>query len=316
MKRCILSIFVLSLFLTVYSQATISDVIFHYAFEDNLNDATNNNNDGTAVKTINYDAAGKIGSCLSLLKTDVGGVEAPTGLLDTSTDPFTVTTWVKIGDLSSPCTFFVVYKGSGTASREDAWALVHNNTSRIRYNFNSVVKDDLSTVISTGLTNWHHIATVVDPAAGTITTYVDGALDYEASTTIAQFLGKVSIGYNTENEVRTLDGLIDEFALFNKALTADDVVDVYQNGVPSIPNSIQTNAIEQDITLVNVGGNIEIEVPGNMVNSVLHVKVYDVSGNLLMDKDILASPKVVLKGITAKGVLIVKVNNIAGKIVL
>ncbi|TLX73276.1 LamG domain-containing protein [Labilibacter sediminis] len=316
MKKSLLSFLFLVFCLVAYSQVTSSDVILHYAFENNLNDETSNNHDGTAVKTINYDASGKIGSCLSLSKTDVGGGESPSGLLDTSTDPFTVTTWVKIDDLSSPCTFFVIYQNGGTATRADGWAIVHNNTSRIRYNFGTVVKDDLSTVISTGLAGWNHIATVVDPVGGTITTYVDGAFDYTVSASIGQFLGKVSVGYNAENEVRTHDGLLDEFALFNRALTAEEVADVYANGVPSIPNSIGSEISDNRISITKISDNINIITPENLINSVVSIEVYDVSGSLVYSNNIPATPTIVLKGIKAKGVLIVKVNDYVGKVIL
>ena len=87
------------------------------------------------------------------------------------------------------------------------------------------------------LPDWHHVAFTYNPT--NVKLYVDGveefsaaetrAIDYTPSTSYGTdntYIGKGTFADNAE-------GLIDEVAIFNSALSASDVTAIYNSGVPT-----------------------------------------------------------------------------------
>ena len=88
------------------------------------------------------------------------------------------------------------------------------------------------------LTDWHHVAFTYDQT--NVKLYVDGIEKYSASETraidYAQYDGgstDFNIGRTAYGYASPLEGLVDEVAMFNSALTAQNVEDIYNDGVPN-----------------------------------------------------------------------------------
>lgn len=89
---------------------------------------------------------------------------------------------------------------------------------------------------------WLHLATTYDANVGRTTHYLNGDILHEESideglvvrtTRIgAASIGNWSIPTRTESEfaIRNLNGSIDEFAIFGAALSADEIMEIYDNG--------------------------------------------------------------------------------------
>lgn len=90
------------------------------------------------------------------------------------------------------------------------------------------------------LGRWMHLATVYDRATETVTHYLDGrpvgrkAIDGYVPLTI----GAAEIGNwglpmgRKEDQIRNLNGAIDELAVFGRALGAEEIADLHQQGKP------------------------------------------------------------------------------------
>ena len=89
-------------------------------------------------------------------------------------------------------------------------------------------------------TNWHHY--VATFTSGTTKIYIDGSQvagtqSGSNPSTISSTSGSFMIGRNG-NDNKYTDGLLDEAALFNIALSASDVTDIYNGGVPNDISSL------------------------------------------------------------------------------
>ena len=123
--------------------------------------------------------------------------------------------------------YYLRYKGSGGAV----------GSNKFNY-FMSVgtyfVQGDFNT--SVDLTDWHHVALTYDGSY--IKGYVDGNEDYSLAETRA-------INYTADSTYGTdtwigkgkypdpAEGLIDEVAIFNTALSASDITAIYNSGAPA-----------------------------------------------------------------------------------
>ena len=91
---------------------------------------------------------------------------------------------------------------------------------------------------------WLHLATTYDANAGRTTHYLNGVTLHEEAidkdlvvrtTRIgAASIGNWSVPTRTDSEfaIRNLNGSIDEFAIFGAALSADEIMEIYDNGKP------------------------------------------------------------------------------------
>jgi hypothetical protein len=91
------------------------------------------------------------------------------------------------------------------------------------------------------LGRWTHLAAVYDPRAGKVTHYVNGraAGSYDVLYPTPLQIGPGELGNwrappeGHPNPVRSLNGRMDEFLLFNGALGAQEIEDLYRAGVPT-----------------------------------------------------------------------------------
>lgn len=156
------------------------------------------------------------------------------------TSAFSVSAWFKLDSWANNYPGICVLKTGNTAG----FVIALSNTSVYKgvwigevasapgFKGFSTNNATLSTAITSG---WHHLVLTfdgVDPQASSSTTlYIDGT---EYAITYA-----VGIGTNQNvNQVGTtgtyeLDGLIDEFAIFNTELSASNVTAIYNSGVPA-----------------------------------------------------------------------------------
>lgn len=84
---------------------------------------------------------------------------------------------------------------------------------------------------SLSLNTWHHVAVTV--TTGSTKLYIDGSLDTTGSNNLNSFTySKTHVGelyYAATNTARHFAGNIDELALFNSVLSADEITQVYNS---------------------------------------------------------------------------------------
>ncbi|MBI3853371.1 MAG: immunoglobulin domain-containing protein [Verrucomicrobia bacterium] len=108
-------------------------------------------------------------------------------------------------------------------------------------------------------TNFHHVA--VTKTGNTVVFYVDGAAFAAAAfASVFSFTSGAAIGALGGNSANSFLGLIDEIDVFNRALSASEVLAIYNAGATGkcgIPPSITSQPASQT---VNVGSNVTFTV--------------------------------------------------------
>ena len=87
--------------------------------------------------------------------------------------------------------------------------------------------------------NWHHVCGTYDGSTGTIKLYIDGSLVSTrtgAPSSTSDLSGNFIVGKSGGSHYN--NGLIDEVAIFNSAISASDVSNIYNSGVPTDISSL------------------------------------------------------------------------------
>lgn len=143
---------------------------------------------------------------------------------------FSIEFWIKAPAFSAARTWdAIVTKG------DSSWRVHRSgNTRQISFGTSGLNNVDLASIRSVDDDKWHHIVAAYDGATKFI--YIDGKLDNSASVTgtLAVNNQPVLIGANAEQAGRNLTGLLDEVAIYQRALNADQVREHYRLGSGSL----------------------------------------------------------------------------------
>jgi hypothetical protein len=183
--------------------------------------------------------SGKVDSALMFDGNDELDVANTSGLDFTVAGDISVEAWVKT---TQSCTDFVVFIGrweSNETNNKAAWFLgclpdntVNVATFELRDSKGKVLTLKGTSAINDG--EWHHIVGTRDGTANINKIYVDGVLENSgvpAFTGEFTFTGKpVTIGYHKVDPYYWFNGTLDEMALYDQALSADDVSRHYLGG--------------------------------------------------------------------------------------
>jgi hypothetical protein len=195
-------------------------LIANYAMENDANDSSGNGFNGTILGDPNF-VAGHEGMAMDL---DGDGDYVDCGydpLFDIATNEITVSAWVTIRSIANQWSAIA-------AKGEYAWRL-GNASFDPRFHFGITIWNAPDTasidgVTAVGYDEWHHAAGVFD--GSNIMVYLDGALDVSTPTTepIGVNNKNVFIGDNPDATGRYWDGLIDELKIYDRALSASEVL--------------------------------------------------------------------------------------------
>ncbi|MHC4738830.1 MAG: LamG domain-containing protein, partial [Planctomycetota bacterium] len=147
------------------------------------------------------------------------------------TGEITVSAWVKAEYNER---YWYAPRGIVTKGRDSAWKFQKAKGGRgvsFHLNCTGVTEDGLEGKINIIDEDWHHIVGVYDRTK--IYLYVDGVEDTStaASGNIGTNDAPVCIGSNAEACDTTWLGLIDDIAIFDHALNADEISQLYSKGV-------------------------------------------------------------------------------------
>jgi hypothetical protein len=216
------------------SSSTLSQgLVAYYPFDGDANDASGNNNNGTAVNSPTY-VAGQIGQAISF----DGSNGVAIGTSPSFTDSFSLSLWVKKNNTIQSTVFsnYNGYGGNELSIRMDQWST----------NLYSPAPNISTTPISDNY--WHHMVVIRDSVSGSVTFYVEGVqVGIQTGPT-----GIISYGYNGYLVIGgkkiygtmtgSLTGLVDDVRIYNRALSASEVGQLY-NGTLSYhaPTTSQQN---------------------------------------------------------------------------
>ena len=166
-------------------------------------------------------------------------------------NPFSISTWFKLDSWATTYPGICVIKTAGQMglmlglSNTQPYAGVwsgSNGTDGFR-TF-STSSGALANEIASG---WHHLVLTydgVDPqASSSRTVYIDST---EYGVTAVAAGNSSNNNYIGRAANRTIDGMVDEFAIFNTVLSADDIAKIYNGTAPNGKPTSLTNAASYD----------------------------------------------------------------------
>ena len=187
----------------------------YYTADSTSNDAKGNFN-GTLVNGATY-ATGKIGSAFSF--------DGINDYMSTATNsPFdsyyehTYSCWVKPASNS-----IGIFMGNGTS-------MLGVRAGRSLTFFQYYVNAEVNSGYILPLNTWTHVAVTYKGAAfgaNNVLFYVNGSLVYTGTLSMPSGVGKIFLGSNNAGSGGFYNGLLDEAGVWNRALTATEVTELY-----------------------------------------------------------------------------------------
>ena len=204
------------------------NLVAHYEFENNVDDSSGNELHGTIVGDPGF-AEGPPGFGMALdLDGDGDYVDCGNPPEFSITEQISFAYWIKVRAFDADWNT-VIAKG------DDSWRSSRAGTN----NFMEAAVGGTSGNYLYGVTpvddeQWHHVGAVYD--GSTFKIYVDGELDASEESTgqIAVSTYNVYIGENSQATGRFWNGLIDDVVIFNRALTAGEILYLTGERAPSV----------------------------------------------------------------------------------
>jgi hypothetical protein len=236
--KLIIGLVFVSLVLTSlsYAKFDIESAVAIWLFDedkgDEARDFTENGNDGKLTNGPEW-VEGKFGKALKFDGVDDHvDVSSPSGL-PTGSNARTIALWFKWSAVKwpSPGVEIMGYGANANGQRLGIWIDSSHALGVETCNYGRVFSWD-------GDTNWHHLA-IVYPTGETTTDkfnlYFDGVLQSGSDIGVPQTLNTASsplaIGVLPTPKVYYFNGIIDEVAIFNEALSEGDIKNITKRGI-------------------------------------------------------------------------------------
>jgi len=200
---------------------------------------------------------GKIGRAIDFDgKNDYVDIKLPEIFNDMSKNSFTISFWIYVQDISGSGTIWTRIIEARFDNSNYLQFVIQINDGEL--GVNSMVNGSEMTFIVNSpikVDTWYYVTGMWEAAQKSLKLYLDGVLQLGKGTTPASpgtekilTLGRRSDG----NEETYFNGIIDEFAILNVAMTEDDIKNLMVNGLKVYA------AVSSLGKLTNVWGNIKI----------------------------------------------------------
>jgi hypothetical protein len=213
-----------------------SSLIAWYKFDetsgDQLSDNSQNNNTGT-LYNFNLDRCwikGLVSNALQFNGID-SYVSLGNGIISTvASGSFTISCWIKLYPLAGSGKINDIISNSGGATA--GTYLLYLNTSS--YLVGSLITNSTTSTItgSTSLNdgNWYHVAWVVNTTGTSMTLYINGSSHVSGTYSGSLVSLNTSVYMGSRNtSANFFGGVIDDFRIYNQALSSVEITRLYQN---------------------------------------------------------------------------------------
>jgi hypothetical protein len=165
--------------------------------------------------------------------------------------------------------------GNGGGWSDEGYHLIYLSNGKVRFEINdSSAKSVLDSTVALPLNSWHHVVGVYDGDKQSI--YIDGDLDVEKTVSLQEIDSKYGLGIGfglySSYQGAFLKGRIDEPRVWNRALSEDDVSDLYAlteelDTSTSTTTTTSTTTITSTMTTVPAVMPSSLEMDGLACNS-------------------------------------------------
>jgi len=211
----------------------------YYPFNGNANDESGNGRNGTVNNnaTLTTDRFDNANSAYSfdgdedyISNGTNGDWDALIGGAAEAALPFSVSAWIKPDALTNGA---VIWQVGSPINNGRRIALHGDSGAEISFQIGTALKSNTSNALSVG--TWAHVVgTFAGGSAAAPKIYINNALDVASSsisTGNAFLITGVAIGYDPNTSSNSFHGIIDEVAIWNVELNADQVQTLYINSV-------------------------------------------------------------------------------------
>lgn len=210
-----------------------SDLLAYWKFDEQIGsttlDATNYNNDGTIIGNTSLTTQGKIGNAYSFDGSGDYIRIAASVSLALANQSFSWSFWVK----RSRNGVEELILGQGSPGGSTGLVLGYRASNVFTFAFWA---NDLDTAAYLDAGVWHHWSGTYDAVNNARKIYRDGQLVMSAATP-SDYLGSGAIGIGGGEggwNTAYFQGLIDEVAIWGRALDSSEVSTIYQSGVDAL----------------------------------------------------------------------------------
>ncbi len=215
-------------------------LVAHWTFDEASGaalDSSGNGFSGTIIGTVTQGQTGQIGG--AYLFSGSGWVDFGGGMFTSliTNFPISISYWIQsTSAVTTECAVWMGKRGSTQQYLQTGMKMGNANAAYRNTDFdNAVAWKDNGTTHTEADGAWHHIVAVY-PDATVRYVYVDGVLADSTTFTQNYFTGtnQVAVGNNNRNTTFTdpFDGLIDDVQIWNEALGAEAIADIYAAGLP------------------------------------------------------------------------------------
>ena len=237
-----LFLFILVLFVTNLLFADLTDgLIGYYPFNGNANDESGNGNDLTVHgATLTYDRLGNENASFNF--------DGINDYLERFYDPdftpgndnWTVSAWVKADSSGRIVSWYRCGADPGCNSTDSAlYGLSINNGNNAAWSVRDDIANDITLQSEIQINKWYLITGIFENDNDIITLYIDGSLnttDYSIMTSLTD--GGTNIPFEIGRVYRTgwgepgeyFFGKIDDIRVYNRALSDDEIQEIYHQG--------------------------------------------------------------------------------------
>ena len=209
-----------------------SGLVAHYKFDEGAGttagDSSGNNNTGTLINGPTR-TLGKIGQALNFDGVDDFVNVGTSATYEFGLNSFSVSTWFYTpANLTNE---YILSRVNGAYTT--GWNIGVSGVSTLNWIVLNGVSSANATMPSFALSQWHHAVGVVDRTANRSYLYVDGVL--QGNVSIAGFGAVDAVGANlnfgrNSGGGTQFNGLIDEVRVYNRALTEQEIRQLYLMG--------------------------------------------------------------------------------------
>ena len=154
--------------------------------------------------------------------------------------PLTISAWIYPTSNASTNDWRTIISWGSASGGQGRFLQLSGTSNNLTF---GTYQSSVTSSTSLSLNTWYHVAATV--TSGETKLYIDGSLDTTGSNSLNSFTyGKTHVGelyYSQTAAARHFAGNIDELALFNSVLSADEITQLYNNGDPFDLNSDSGN---------------------------------------------------------------------------
>jgi len=221
-----------------------------YPFSGNAIDATGNGHNGTVCgATLAPDRLGNPNSAYLFDGVD-DSIAVPNFNTIIPNDEFTITFWIKANNFKSQLAFMLTPDNTGDRL---CIPIYYDNVSSPYHilDYGDIFNNGRIGITTTFISQWEHFACVVSQSLNLMAIYKNGALlhseNHSAPLVNKNKTFNIGGGIGSQGENFFYDGLIDDVVIYNQALSASEIMQVYNSGV-----SCLSTAVSEPETSTNV----------------------------------------------------------------